>query len=94
MNSPVTPESFDPSAYRHLPCIVCGSQGVVRSIVCVAMFRPTTDETRAAVLTLRKRPVDPDTQPGLIYGTCVQHLGRGDLVKNAILDLAKREIVQ
>ena len=94
MNSAVTPESFDPNEYRHLPCIVCGSQGVVRSIVCVAMFRPTTDETRAAVLTLRKRPVEPDRETGLIYGTCIQHLGRADLVENAILDLAKREMVQ
>jgi hypothetical protein len=94
MNSAVTPESFDPNEYRHLPCIVCGSQGVMRANVAVAMFYPTTDATRAAVLALRKLPVGAGIQPGLVYATCMEHLGRVDLVEKAILDFAKKVVAQ
>jgi hypothetical protein len=64
-----TRERFDPAALRNLPCMVCGAR-----IICIGVFCPSTDEARAAVLTLRTHALHIDIEPALAYGLCAGHM--------------------
>ena len=55
-----TGAQFDPAALRDLPCMVCGAP-----IICIGVFCPSTDEARAAVLTLRTHPLRLTERPRL-----------------------------
>lgn len=91
----MTTGPFAPDALPEMPCLVCAAHGVFTSISAVGVFYPTTDEARTAVLLLRQRPLQPDTQPGLGYGLCAQHLELPvEQVENVILAMAKQVGVQ
>src|SRR5438046_3059395 len=62
-------EPFDPAAIRQLLlCLLCG-----KPAECVGLFHSNDDATRQVVLTLRRHPTRPFSDPGLVYGLCKQH---------------------
>lgn len=68
MNPTDTPEA------AKMPCLIClVTEGVFTPIAMLGAFKPTSEEARTAVLTLRRRPVVPGHDPGLAYGLCTAH---------------------
>lgn len=87
-------QPFDPlRAGRRLGgCFLCGSP----HIHAVGVFRPVTTADRCAVLKLRRQPVRPLSDPGIVYGLCDQHdLDQiADQVEARVLQLASEVVVQ
>ena len=82
-----TRQPFDPTALRDLLCMVCGA-----SIVCVGVFCPSTDDERAAVLTLRTHALPTDREPALAYGLCAQHMRWPVAQLEAVIFAAARRV--
>lgn len=86
-------EPFDPTRMgQHLDgCVLCG-----RRIAMVGIFVPATDAMRAAVLTLRRHAIRPNSTACVSYGLCHRH-ARQDVtgrVEAALVAAAGRVVVQ